>query len=72
MAHGKNDKRHTRGQWPARGPLDDFGFGSWHSGVTQFLRGDGSVQAVSWTTNTDVLRMYGHAQDGLTSCGDDD
>ena len=53
---GANDKRFVRGQSPPRGPLEDFGFGSWHSGVTQFLRGDGSVHAVSWNTNSDILR----------------
>lgn len=62
IGKGPNDKN-TSG---AKGPDDDFGFGSWHQGVTLFLRGDGSVNSVSWNVDTDTLRKYGHAQDGFT------
>lgn len=48
----------------AGGPNDDFGFGSWHPGVCHFLRGDGSVSAVSVTINRNVLAGLGHASDG--------
>jgi hypothetical protein len=47
-----------------KGPRADFGFGSWHSGVTQFLRADGSVNAMSWNSSPEILQLYGHAQDG--------
>jgi hypothetical protein len=70
LADGPKDKRFKRGQNPPRGPHADFGFGSWHKGVCQFLRGDGSVSAVNTNTNVDVLRKYGDAQDGLTGCSD--
>lgn len=68
LANGANDKRFARGQQPPRGPEKDFGFGSWHSGVVQFVRGDGSVTPVNWNLDIQVQRKYAHAQDGLTSC----
>jgi hypothetical protein len=70
LADGAKDKRFKRGQNPPRGPHADFGFGSWHNGVVQFLRADGSVHAISVSTNVDVLQRYGNAQDGITGCND--
>ena len=62
IGKGPNDKVNNN----STSPESQFGFGSWHSGVTQFLRGDGSVHAVSWNTSQNILNKYGHAQDGLT------
>jgi len=70
LANGPNDKRFRRGQTPAKGPHADFGFGSWHAGVVQFLKADGSVHAVRVNIDPQILRKYGHAQDGLP-CNDD-
>ena len=63
LADGRDDARFVRGNNPARGPRNDFGFGSWHSGVVQFLVADGSVSAVSVTTDVNVLRKFGHVDD---------
>lgn len=71
LANGPNDKRFKLGQIPAKGPEADFGFGSWHSGVTQFLRGDGSVTPVNYNLDEQVRRKYAHAQDGTNTCDDD-
>ncbi len=49
-----------------QGPQQHYGFGSWHSGVNQFLKGDGSVQAYSWNTAEIILCKLAHVQDGLT------
>ena len=65
LANGPNDKRFRRGQTPAKGPHADFGFGSWHQGVVLFLKGDGSVTVLGTNTDPQILRKYGHAQDGL-------
>jgi len=62
IGKGPNDKVNNI----TTSPESQFGFGSWHSGVTQFLRGDGSVHAVSWNVSPNILNKYGHAQDGLT------
>lgn len=48
------------------GPGDSYGFGSWHSGVTNFLRADGSVHSVPFNTDAIVLVKLGHCSDGLT------
>jgi hypothetical protein len=71
LADGPKDKRFKRGQNPPRGPHADFGFGSWHQGVVQFLLADGSVNAMSVSTNVDVLQRYGNAQDGIIGCNDE-
>jgi hypothetical protein len=39
-------------------------FGSYHTGVSNFLLGDGSVHPVSVTSPTDVLRKLGDISDG--------
>ena len=39
-------------------------FGSWHPGICNFLIGDGSVRSVSATTNVEILRWLGDANDG--------
>ncbi len=62
MGKGPNDRLNGI----TTSPEANFGFGSWHSGVTQFLRGDGSVHAVSWNMDQRILNKFGHAQDGLT------
>jgi len=62
LGKGPNDKTTIA----PKGPDATFGFGSWHSGVAQFMRADGSVSAMSWNTSTDILNRYCHAQDGLT------
>jgi prepilin-type N-terminal cleavage/methylation domain-containing protein len=49
-----------------QGPQSDFGFGSWHSGVSQYLKGDGSVQSYSWNTNELILCKLAHVSDGNT------
>ena len=40
------------------------GFGSYHTGVCNFLLGDGSVQAFGITMSYDVLAAYGDVKDG--------
>jgi hypothetical protein len=50
---------------PAQGPHADFGFGSWHAGVVQFLRADGSVTTLNPNMDEQIKRRLGHAQDGL-------
>ena len=42
----------------------DYNFGSWHTGICQFLLGDGSVQAVSVTTSGTILDAYSDVSDG--------
>jgi len=42
----------------------DYGFGSWHTGVCQFMLGDGSVQSVSVTASSTVLEAYSDVSDG--------
>jgi hypothetical protein len=45
----------------------DFGFGSWHPGVCQFLIGDGAVRSISTTTPLDpILAALGDASDGVS------
>ena len=60
IGKGPNDKANG----PNQGPHNNYGFGSWHSGVTQFVRGDGSVHAVSWNIDDATKNRLGHAQDG--------
>ena len=64
FANGPNDKNYKLGLMKT--PQTHYGFGSWHSGVIQFLRGDGSVSAVNFNLAHDIKCKYGHAQDGLT------
>jgi len=66
IGKGPNDKLNNSSAAPDGSGSINFGFGSWHSGVTQFLRGDGSVHAVSWNISPNILNKYGHCQDGLT------
>lgn len=64
FGRGPNDKGNGG---TGKGPDDDFGFGSWHSGfVVQFVRGDGSVNSVSANITDAIKARYGHAQDGQT------
>lgn len=52
----------------ALGPNDQaasqYAFGSWHPGVCHFAFADGSVQALSVNTNTDLLAKLGNRNDG--------
>jgi hypothetical protein len=56
-----------------RGPNDiagtnpdvQVGFGSWHPGICQFLRADGSVTAVTLQTSWHVLCAMANCQDGI-------
>jgi prepilin-type processing-associated H-X9-DG protein len=41
-----------------------YGFGSYHSGVCQFLFGDGAVRAISVTTSTQPLVNLSQVDDG--------
>ncbi len=53
-----------------RGPYDEdttpISFGSWHSGICHFAYADGSVQALSTETNSDVLSKLSHRRNGYT------
>lgn len=60
IGKGPNDKVNKFGT----GPDKQFGFGSWHSGVTQFVRGDGSVNSLSWNIDEATRNRLGHCQDG--------
>ena len=45
-------------------PVFNFGFGSYHTGVCNFLVGDGSVHGISVTTPPDLLQALAVASDG--------
>ncbi len=45
-------------------PTINSGFGSYHTGVCNFLLGDGSVQAFGVTTAYTILAAYGDVKDG--------
>jgi prepilin-type N-terminal cleavage/methylation domain-containing protein len=59
----------------ACGPDANFGFGSWHDGICQFLIGDGSVRSISTNieqgthqnTVSSILHNLGRCNDGLTA-----
>jgi len=57
-------------QYPLAMPRDTSNpqryFGSWRSGVCNFLMGDGSVRAVSVTTSPKTLGKLAHVSDGGT------
>jgi type II secretory pathway pseudopilin PulG len=40
------------------------GFGSWHTGICNFLIGDGAVRALGVTTSTEILRRLADVSDG--------
>jgi prepilin-type processing-associated H-X9-DG protein len=47
------------------GPLHVGGFGSSHTGnLSNFAFADGSVRAISWDIDPDLLRLLGHRADG--------
>ncbi len=60
IGKGPNDRLNGTG----KAPSVDYGFGSWHSGVAQFLRGDGSVHAISWNVDDVTRNRLAHCQDG--------
>jgi hypothetical protein len=43
----------------------NFGFGSWHPSIAQFLLGDGSVRSISVTTPTTILVPLSQINDGI-------
>lgn len=45
-------------------PARSLGFGSWHPGAVNFLRGDGSVTTVDPALSEQLRRYLGHASDG--------
>jgi hypothetical protein len=50
-----------------RGALRDYGFGSYHPGISHFLLGDGSVKPISVTTPVfPRLACFSHVNDGNT------
>jgi hypothetical protein len=59
----------------AQGPTDSstpfyyLQFGSWHPGVCQFVFGDGSVHAISNTTNILTLTWLARPDDGMVITG---
>ncbi len=46
------------------GPLANQRFGSWHTGVCQFVFGDGSVRAIPTNIHIDILTRLGLPADG--------
>jgi len=46
-------------------PAYDFGFGSWHPGICQFVMGDGAVRQVSNTISQITLDSLGSRDDGV-------
>jgi prepilin-type processing-associated H-X9-DG protein len=48
----------------APGQLLVGGFGSYHTGVANFLFGDGAVRAIAQTIDLDLYRRLGHRADG--------
>ncbi|WP_315853378.1 DUF1559 family PulG-like putative transporter [Bremerella alba] len=67
LARGPKDVRDTDGDGDLGGPDRDIAMGSWHPGVSQFLRADGSVSAVSVSASRTTLNQMGHATDGQVS-----
>ena len=54
------------GDWKDGGdPFQNYGFGSYHTGVCPFMFGDGSVQAVSATTPFSILEPLSMMNDGI-------
>jgi hypothetical protein len=61
LAYGQND--FTSGK--PSGFNGDYGFGSWHPSICNFLLGDGSVHAISNTTPSNpILESLGCVNDG--------
>jgi prepilin-type N-terminal cleavage/methylation domain-containing protein len=46
-------------------PDTQSGFGSWHPGICQFLRGDGSVTSMNNDTSRHILCALANCQDGV-------
>lgn len=45
-------------------PARSLGFGSWHPGICNFLRADGSITSVNTNISQSVRRYLGHVSDG--------
>ena len=57
----------NRGAWIWGGWGDSqFGFGSWHTGTTNFVLGDGSVRSINDSVNPRILAKLGSVGHGLT------
>jgi len=56
----KNEWRDLWWPWPPHG------FGSWHTGTTNFSVGDGSVAAISDTISPRILAKLGIVNDGMS------
>jgi prepilin-type N-terminal cleavage/methylation domain-containing protein len=51
----------------ARSPTDTtLGFGSYHSGICQFVMGDGSVRSLANGTDPNILALLANISDGLS------
>ncbi|MDR1270648.1 MAG: DUF1559 domain-containing protein, partial [Planctomycetaceae bacterium] len=44
--------------------LGHYAFGSWHSGICNFVLGDGSVRGISVTTPQNILKAVSRVDDG--------
>jgi len=51
-------------------PSAQYGFGSWHPGICQFMMGDASVRTLSNTISITVQQYIGCRDDGLVPPGD--
>jgi hypothetical protein len=62
------DKANTNGEYRNAafdsGGGTALGFGSWHSGVCQFLLGDGAVRSIPVTTPLNILAAFSDVSDG--------
>ena len=65
-AFGLARSPHEDSNNPQRGPIHHYGFGSSHTGVCNFLIGDGSVQAISVTTPGLLLQNLSDVSDGAS------
>ena len=45
-------------------PVENGGFGSWHTTICNFAFGDGSVKSISRESDLKILRRYGNRSDG--------
>ncbi len=62
--HGSSFKQAGTGALLARGPTGSGQFGSYHTGVCQFVMGDGSVKALTVSIDATNLARLAHRKDG--------